>query len=128
MEFFGAPFFFVYLHKCLYKLIAMVTKKKQKPRAVISTSSNMRGKTKVKSKVNTRVKTKRKPTISKKSYGTLTEKQEKKILSKNGATLTTYNKVPISKRTYELETKRKGSVKGYGKTNGKYYKVQKRIT
>lgn len=39
--------------------------------------------------------------------------------------LTSTRLVPITKRTYNLETKRKGSTKGYKVKDGKYYKERK---
>lgn len=42
-------------------------------------------------------------------------------------TLTSSRYTPISKRTYELETKRKGSTSGYRKKNGKYEKEIKTV-
>lgn len=43
---------------------------------------------------------------------------------KASGTLTSSRRVPITKRTYDLETKRKGSTKGYSISNGRYYKEQ----
>ena len=51
--------------------------------------------------------------------GGTTSKTKKPAAS---GTLTSSRWTPISKRTYELETKRKGTTKGYRKTNGKYEK------
>jgi len=43
----------------------------------------------------------------------------------NGAKLESIEYFPITKRTYELETKRKGSTSGYKKEGNKYYKSTK---
>lgn len=87
-----------------------------------------KGKGVVKSKAKAGVKTSRKRTTSKSSYSSMSEAQAKKYRKKSGtATLESTHKVPITKRTYDLETKRKGSKKGYHKINGRYSKDRTNI-
>ena len=68
-----------------------------------------------------------KKTASSLTRGGLTEKKAKKVLASGKATLTSSNRVPITKKTYSLETKRTGSTKGYEVKDGKYYKLKKII-
>lgn len=51
-------------------------------------------------------------------------KRVHKKATKASAFVTSKEYVPITKRTYELETKRKKSTAGYKKKNGKYFKAQ----
>ena len=77
----------------------------------------------VKSKVKTRVKTRAKAKTTTTGSKNLAA-EKKRIAKKSGSYVTSKEDRPISKRTYELETKRKGTTKGYRKSKGKYYKSE----
>lgn len=48
--------------------------------------------------------------------------EERRIAESPGSFVLSTDYRPVTKRTYELETKRKGSTKGYKVENGKYFK------
>lgn len=70
---------------------------------------------------------KRKRSVPKRTVGSKDLEKTKKEHSKakkSSAYITSQEWAPITPRTYALETKRKGSTKGYKKIGNKHYKAR----
>jgi len=101
-----------------------------KPKITVKTKTRAKAKPGVKGKAKvgtsatkTKVKTRRKSKTTTTGSKSL-KAEERRLQKEDGAYLMSERLHPITERTYNLETKRKGSKAGYKKSGGKFYKIR----